>query len=675
MGRAASRKTAAANLRKRKGELEPEPSSEEEENPDGEPAGADEDDEAKDSDASDPADGNAANGDGNDAESEDGDQSLGPPVAAPKKKGSKKKKARREESSDDDVSIFSDYSNDEAAAAFADAKERLRHAKRREREVRMGIIDDMAIPVLQFLVRLGFDDMAARRMINVEVFHSVYRLLRLDDDKISNICRVHRKSEGNMMATFISATAEGNLKMAVFCLKHLKNTGRSYALHQVGTDVVESFTPHKVIVDAFVPGELAFPVVTNKILEKDPDHTWEVIMEYLAAVRDTNGIPLAAWARSDAEFWPPRVEDDPASGYLTRDEELIARAPIILDLYRGQTPSAVCARKDYWTPLFAEGNPVLYTELYQILGKLTVWENAKGATRAKDGRKAFMKIYNALFGANVIFHRHEANNQAIASLTYDGHRRNFTFDDYVNRHLVCHNTKATLAEHAQRAGKEIHPFSEHDKVGHLLRGIKAGQLETSQNTILSNDALRNSFDGAVRQFRDFMQSTSNTMGSRENRNISAVGGRGGRGGGRSTDRGGGRGGGGRVGRGGHSKPAPWTQAGVDRCTHLTESRYPQDQYARFSADERQKVFQNRQGRPPNAGPSPPTSVTLSELLSTVSAMRESFEQHRRTNEDTRDRANGRGNGHDDSTGVDPNRNIPRNGGTPGRGTRASGDRE
>ena len=106
------------------------------------------------------------------------------------------------------------------------------------------------------------------------------------------------------------------------------------------------------------------------------------------------------------------------------------------------------------------------------------------------------------------------------------------------------------------------------------------------------------------------------------------------------------------------------------------TRYPGHQYHEFNADEKQKVFQNKNGRPRNAGPSPPGSVSLSELSSTVSALRDTVEeQQRRIAEDTRDRGAGRGDNHDDSQGVDPNRSLTRNGGTPGRGERASGDRK
>ena len=110
---------------------------------------------------------------------------------------------------------------------------------------------------------------------------------------------------------------------------------------------------------------------------------------------------------------------------------------------------------------------------------------------------------------------------------------------------------------------------------------------------------------------------------------------------------------------------PWTQARVDKCNHLTETRYPVHEYQKFTADEKQRVFQNRRGRGP-----PTNHVTLSELSSTVSALRDTVvEQHRRMDED---RAAGRDTGSDQSAATDPNRSLSR--GTPARGERASGDR-
>jgi hypothetical protein len=235
-----------------------------------------------------------------------------------------------------------------------------------------GRIKKSAKPLLAFLVRLGFDDMAARRVINVERLNNADCLASLNDERISAICKVHRRSDSSMLATYISASGEHNLKLAVFCLKHLKNTRRSDALENITRQLVDSYRSYKATVDAFVQGSIDAPVFTDKSIERDPDHAWEVLNKYLSAVRDTNGIPLTAWTRADAKLWPPEDGNDPESNYFSKDDKLITRAPIIMEVYRGQTLALVPANKCMWTPLFAEGNAVLYNKLYQILGTLKV---------------------------------------------------------------------------------------------------------------------------------------------------------------------------------------------------------------------------------------------------------------------------------------------------------------
>ena len=56
----------------------------------------------------------------------------------------------------------------EAAAEHSEAAVRLRYAKKRAQEVTDGVIKPHAQPLLDFLVMLGLDNMAARRMINVK---------------------------------------------------------------------------------------------------------------------------------------------------------------------------------------------------------------------------------------------------------------------------------------------------------------------------------------------------------------------------------------------------------------------------------------------------------------------------------------------------------------------------
>ena len=116
------------------------------------------------------------------------------------------------------------------------------------------------------------------------------------------------------------------------------------------------------------------------------------------------------------------------------------------------------------------------------------------------------------------------------------------------------------------------------------------------------------------------------------------------------------------------------QALVDKCTDITELSYPTHVYKTFDENQRQRVFQNRQGRPKNANSvSPPSSVALSELSSVVSTWQDTIatqvrmlaENERYCQDIPRD-----------SASVDANRKINCAGGAPRRNERARGsDRE
>ena len=71
-------------------------------------------------------------------------------------------------------------------------------------------------------------------------------------------------------------------------------------------------------------------------------------------------------------------------------------------------------------------------------------------------------------------------------LTYGGNKRNFDFDNYVNRHLALHNLRAALALRAEDMGLSVHPWSEFENVCYLLQGISPGILEASKKAIIAD---------------------------------------------------------------------------------------------------------------------------------------------------------------------------------------------
>ena len=125
--------------------------------------------------------------------------------------------------------------------------------------------------------------MAARRMINVEAFYDKDCIVELDDKRIESICHVNRRREAYAI-TYISGSGEYNLKLAMFYMKHLKNTGRSYDPFFIDKKDVLLFRSHKRSVESHQRSNIDASVFTNTMMEKEPDCVWELLDEYLCTV-------------------------------------------------------------------------------------------------------------------------------------------------------------------------------------------------------------------------------------------------------------------------------------------------------------------------------------------------------------------------------------------------------
>ena len=203
-------------------------------------------------------------------------------------------------------------------------------------------------------------------------------------------------------------------------------------------------------------------------------------------MQDDSGTPLAAWTQARKKLFPKEDDDYDVENDVTQDAELIERAPIIQEYYRRQDNKALEETRARWTDIFCAGNQVLFTELHQMMGGLDIWEHAKKTQKLRNGWKAYLAISHALFGVNIVFFRSEAQKKAIDVLTYGGNKRNFDFENYVNRHLALHNQRAALTLRAEEMGLSVYPWSEFEKVGYLLQGIYPGILEASKKAILAD---------------------------------------------------------------------------------------------------------------------------------------------------------------------------------------------
>ena len=167
-------------------------------------------------------------------------------------------------------------------------------------------------------MRLGVDEMAARRMINVEAFYGQDFLVALDYKRIESICHVNRRRE-TYATTYIFGSGEYNLKLAVFYMKHLKNTGRSFYPFFIDKKDVLLFRAHKRSVESHERSNIDAPVFTNRMMEKESDLMWGLLDEYLCTVQDDRGIPFAAWTQACKKLFPKEDDDDNVENCVTQD--------------------------------------------------------------------------------------------------------------------------------------------------------------------------------------------------------------------------------------------------------------------------------------------------------------------------------------------------------------------
>ena len=312
---------------------------------------------------------------------------------------------------------------------------------------------------------------------------------------------------------------------------------------------------------------------------------------------------------------PTVSKSDSSDEYITLDRGLIVRAPIIKDIHHGQTLNNLEETRFAWTDEFKAANPILWEQLFQMLGKTTVWEHTKNTQRIKNEYKAYRAISLALFGDTVVFFRSKRHKKEITAMTYKGESCYLSWADYVNRHLTLHNQRDFLEIRAENLGHNVSPLSEYKEVGHLLNGIADGILYASKNDIIcDHNGLRLNFAKYSRHISDFLESTA-ASSSGKNRNISEVSGdrnscnRNGQVWGNGSPHGT-HGGGGKRQR---SNRDPWTQARVDTCAHITEKRYSDVPYRTFNGNERHIVWQKSKGLPKYSDATPSNQIIVSQV--------------------------------------------------------------
>jgi hypothetical protein len=345
----------------------------------------------------------------------------------------------------------------------------------------------------QALTRIGFNVDTTEAIID-EGFDTLETLATVDekdiDAMIKNVRETHRELGGD---------AEGNVTFPFLAIKRLK------AMRFWATELVR--TGRQLNAGLFHGGEITLAInrystdAMRSEIEKDEDPDkpgelsdlakWEVFLEhwctYISRLRGAAKCPLTYIFRDKAVPDP----DDFVAYYESHDDYLVA----------------VTVLGGAWYDL---DNRRVYDEFKILVLKGPGWTFIKSFDKHKDGRNAILTLKLQCEGTSAIQTRKASAYAKIAVAKYNGQKRNFTFDQYVQIHQSAYNTLADLDE----------AVPETKKVTDFLAGIGDPKLSNAKDLILGDPDKLQNFE-ACQQYLKTLVYNKATQDKHE-RNISGL---------------------------------------------------------------------------------------------------------------------------------------------------------
>jgi hypothetical protein len=304
------------------------------------------------------------------------------------------------------------------------------------------------------LERLGFSEAAATYLTGTCGIDSIDEIAYLDGIEnvdmtikgVTNPGGTVTTREGTSRVTSrsngipVSTRAVANLKLCVYYLKHMERVQRKPIPNAINLVLVRSYRDQQ-------RHEVGFKKTDEEpeINDKYWTRTLEKIREYLASQYDVTGATLDYVVRGKIAVKPEA--EDPAENYETVDQEMTARAP-----HTGRP--FVNDRRKVWD---IKSN---------ICGKHSCFVYIKPALRTRNGRDAYMLLFDHFLGPNNVGNMASEADTKLTSTLYNSEKKRFTWETYLRINTEQHLVLNGLKDYGY-AG-----IDDSSKVRHLLKGIK-----------------------------------------------------------------------------------------------------------------------------------------------------------------------------------------------------------
>jgi hypothetical protein len=308
--------------------------------------------------------------------------------------------------------------------------------------------------IRKMLQRFGLSDAAATYLTGTCGIDSLDEIAYLDgiDDVDTTIKGVTNPGgtvttgEGTSRVTSrnngipVSIRAVANLNLCVYYLKHMERVQRKPIPNAINLVLVFSYRDQQ-------RHEVGFKKTDEEpeINDKDWPRTLENIREYLASQYGVPGATLDYVVRAEIAVKPE--EEDPPENYETVHQEMTARAP-----HTGRP--------------FVNDRRKVWDIISNICGNYSCFVYIKPALRTRNGRDAYMLLFDHFFGPNNVGNMASESETKLTSTLYNGEKKRFTWDTYVRIHTEQHSFLNGLKDYGY-AG-----IDDSSKVRYLLKVIK-----------------------------------------------------------------------------------------------------------------------------------------------------------------------------------------------------------
>lgn len=509
------------------------------------------------------------------------------------------------------------------------AKERSareRAARDRGHESDDEVTEEVIEAMLNIFEKLGFSPEACRALVEDQQINSPDVLLEMNDDGVSDLCKVVRKPGGEGEGHQVAEISLQRLQLLVFYTKHLARTQQGFDLDNTSVKDINRLKEQKKLEKDWLKQNPEHKLEPMQLDAQRAAKCFDQATTILRRIRGVTGVPLSYVVRHRLVPDEDDGGDTPMgsrnSRFTSYDEEMEGRAPILhADADVGHPRFTFGPNKASFEEFEKDGpfhdaflsdTRKAWSVLHALWSGSTAWHHVKTLDKTQNGRQVYRTLHQYFFGGSKVATLTTGILSSLRSFTYTGDSKNFNFEKYVTNHVEQHNLSASLIEYGGQA------LDESLKINYFLTGIQCSTFDAAKASIAANPTRFTDFDTVKDHFVDIRRMTQASKPAATSR-VSAVTGRGG---GRTGGAGRGNGQGRTSGREhARNKDPEARKAGlpsaseVAKCTHIEAKHYPKDEYDKFSKAEKQRHWQLMH---PERKPGTDSKRKVSETRSSVS---------------------------------------------------------